>query len=206
MLGRNNEDRGDLIILEFKTSDADKKPIKPEFSIRRKNAETGRYEAQGSVYEFTGNLKTIVTKVKEYKKDGKIIDSKEVVDLYFQDGEETYLVPFSYRIASRSFFNRILNLTSGDNLKVLCFRDDRGYEVVVLYQNGTIVKGKYSREELPKPQEFVRKGKTERIYDEVDAFMKAKLEELNTKLRSGGHSEPAAKSPSKEDDGDDIGF
>lgn len=206
MLGRNNEDRGDLIILEFKTSDADKKPIKPEFSIRRKNVETGRYEAQGSVYEFTGNLKTIVTKVKEYKKDGKIIDSKEVVDLYFQDGEETYLVPFSYRIASRSFFNRILNLTSGDNLKVLCFRDDRGYEVVVLYQNGTIVKGKYSREELPKPQEFVRKGKTERIYDEVDAFMKAKLEELNTKLRSGGHSEPAAKSTSKEDDGDDIGF
>lgn len=205
MLGRNNEDRGDLIILEFKTSDADKKPIKPEFSIRRKNPETGKYEPQGSVYEFTGNLKTVVTKVKEYKKDGKIIDSKEVVDLYFQDGEETYLVPFSYRIASRSFFNRLLNLTSGENLKVLCFRDDRGYEVVVLYQNGTIVKGKYSRDELPKPQEFVRKGKTERIYDEVDAFMKAKLDELGSKIKPG-HSQKEVSAPSKEDDGDDIGF
>lgn len=191
MLGRNNKEQGNLIILDFKTTDADKKPVKPYFCIRQKDQETGSYVVKGGESEFCGRLKSIVTKVKEYKNsEGKVIDSKEVVDFYFADDElgETYLMPLSYRIATRGFFNRILALESFDNLRVLTFRDDRGYEALVLYQNGNVVKGKYAKDQIPKPEEFTRRGKVERIYDDVDKFFKEKLEELSEKIKPGLYS------------------
>lgn len=200
MLGKNNKEQGNLIILDFKTTDADRKPIKPGFSIRKKNAETGQYEVLGNESEFYGRLKTIVTKVKEYKNsDGKVIDSKEVIDLYFADDElnETYLVPLSYRIATRGFFNRLLALETFDNLKVLTFRDDKGYEALVLYQNGVVVKGKYTKENLPKPEEFTRRGKTERIYDQVDAFFKEKLNDLAERVKPNIYAKVSEPAPVK---------
>lgn len=182
-LGRQTEDRGELIVLDLKLTDENKKPIKPEFIIRKKSPETGKYESQGTCTSFSGRLKSVQTKVKEFKRDNVVIDSKEVVDLYFEDGDETYLLPLSYNIANRGIYNRLLNLDTFLNLEVNCWRDDRGFSVLTLRQNGQSVKGKFSREQIPVPTEVTFKGKIQRDYSEVDKFFKDELIKLSERIR-----------------------
>jgi hypothetical protein len=181
-LGNDNNDRGDLIVLDLKTRDENLQNIDPVFVIRKKI--DSKWENTGTCKKFTGRLKRVFTKVQEYKKDGKLISSKPKADLYFEDGNETYLLSLGYKISTRGLFNRLLNLTSFSNLEVNCWRDDKGYDVVTLRQNGQSVKGKFSRDEIPAPEEFKRKGIVERDYEKVDLFFKEKLDELNEKVKT----------------------
>jgi len=80
----------------------------------------------GQYDRFSGNLKRIVPKVKEYKKEGKVIDAKDVVAIFLEDGEDTYMLELTYKISTRNLFNRFLNLNTFENLEISYWRDDKG--------------------------------------------------------------------------------
>lgn len=191
--GRGNTADGNLIVLKPKHQDADKKPVKPHFEVRGKD-ETGEWVDMGQYDRFSGNLKRIVPKVKEYKKDGKVIDAKDIVGIFLEDGEDTYMLELTYKISTRNLFNRFLNLETFENLEISYWRDDKGYDVMTLRQNDQVVKAKYYKkneftkegEELLPETRKVKVNKVE-VTDstELDEFFKAKLEELNSKV--AGH-------------------
>ncbi len=184
-LGRNNNnEQGELIVLNLKTVDENRVPIEPRFDVLRKNPESGKFEKTGAETSFSGRLKSVQTKVSEYKKDGKVVESKEKVDLYVADGDETYLLSLNYNIASRGLFNRILNLESFENLEINCWRDKNNYNVLTLRQNGQSVKGKYTRDDVPAAKEVKLRGQVVRDYQEIDDFFKENLVEFGDNIKS----------------------
>jgi hypothetical protein len=71
--------------------------------------------------------------------------------------------------------NRLLNLTSPENVQISLWQDDKGYEVLTLRQNDQVVKAKYSKEEVPSPPEVKIRGSLVRDYFEVDQFFIDKI-------------------------------
>ncbi len=191
-LGRQNNVQGELIVLNLKTTDENRVPIEPKFDVLRKSNETGKFEKTGVETSFSGRLKSVQTKVSEFKKDGKVIDSKEKVDLYVADGEETYLLSLNYNIASRGLFNRLFSLESFDDIEINVWQDEKKYTVLTLRQNNKSIKGKYKKEDFPEAEVITnKKGEVlKREYGEVDAFFKEKLVELGERVK--GHT-PAKK-------------
>lgn len=174
-LGNTNNVDGKLIILTPKTKDAEGNKTKPHFVISEKV--NGQWVNRNeTVDRFSGNIKKVVARVKEIKKDGKVINNLNLLDLYVADGDETYLASFTFKISTRGLMNRLLSLTDPNNIQVSFWEDDRGYEVLTLRQNDEVVKGKYTKEEIPVPSEVKIRGKIERDYYEVDQFF---IENIN---------------------------
>lgn len=183
-LGRQNNVQGELIVLNLKTTDENRVPIEPRFDVLRKNSESGKFEKTGVETSFSGRLKSLQTKVSEFKK-GDLVDRKEKVDLYVADGDETYLLSLNYNIASRGLFNRLFSLETFDDIEINVWQDEKKYTVLTLRQGGKSVKGLYKKEDFPEA-EVIKNKKGEvlkREYGEVDAFFKTKLDELGEKVK-----------------------
>lgn len=173
-LGRNNNVDGKLIILQPRFKDAEGNKTKPYFSITEK-VDGSWTQRKETTDRFSGNVKKFLVKSKDIVRDGKVVDKMNLFDIYVEDGDETYLVSFSFKISTRGLMNRMLNLKSPENIQISIWQDDKGYEVLTLRQNDEIVKAKYAKEEVPVPPEVKIRGNLVRDYFEVDQFFIDKI-------------------------------
>lgn len=212
-LGNTNNPDSKLIILTPKIKDADDNKTKPYFSIADKV--NGEWVTRPETTDrFSGTLEKFAIRSKEFKKDGKVVGDMKFLDVFISDGDERYLASFSFKISTRGLMNRLLNLTSPENVQISFWQDDRGYEVLTLRQNDEVVKGKYSKEEIPVPTEVKIRGQVQRDYYEVDQFFIDKINEFSFKTAvkaSKPTAVPAQKkapveAPTEASDSDDIPF
>lgn len=210
-LGNTNNPDSKLIILTPKVKDANDNKTKPYFSIADKV--NGEWVTRPETTDrFSGTLEKFSIRSKEFKKDGKVVGDMKFLDVFITDGDERYLASFSFKISTRGLMNRLLNLKSQENVQISFWQDDRGYEVLTLRQNDEVVKGKYSKEEIPVPTEVKIRGQVQRDYYEVDQFFIDKINEFS--FKSVAKKEKAAPAPKKapveapteQEESDDIPF
>jgi hypothetical protein len=187
----NNQDNGKLLVLRIQNKTTDPKtgvetPLSPyQFEISEKidGRWTVRPELESRV---SGHLSKIQIEDKEYEGN-----PYKAFKFYLNDPDsnETYLLDLRSTMVSRNLFNSLLALESFDNLQVSLYnktskKDNKDYTNVSLWQGENMVKGKYSLDELPKPEEIKNKqGKLlMRKYDELDEFFAKHLTELNKKI------------------------
>lgn len=188
--GSNNND-SKLIILTPKSQDKDKNKVKPYFEVKTRVGD--KWEtSEDKPDRFSGRLKRVVAKEEEFKRGGVVIDTKDVVELFVDDEEtnETYLVKFNYRIATRRLFVRLLGLETFDNIQVSYWRDKEDYDVLTLRQNDEVVKAKYTKEEMPLSKEVTVNKVKMRDNSELDAFLKEELLKLNDKISASSKAAP----------------
>lgn len=199
-----------LIILKPKSQDKDKNQLKPYFQVTEKVNDKWEVSANQTIDRFSGRLKKVVAKESEFKRGGVVVETKDIVQLYVEDGDETYLVEFTYRLATRRLFTRLANLKTFDNLEISYWRDDGGYDSFSLRQNGEIVQPKFAKEELPQPKEVTVNKVKMRDNSELDAFLKAELELINDKISAAAKTEVKSSVKTKvvdevkEDDSDNT--
>lgn len=210
-LGNINNPDSKLIILTPKVKDANDNKTKPYFSIADKV--NGEWVTRPETTDrFSGTLEKFSIRSKEFKKDGKVVGKMNFLDVFITDGNERYLASFSFKISTRGLMNRLLNLQSQENVQISFWQDDRGYEVLTLRQNDEVVKGKYSKEEIPVPTEVKIRGQVERDYYEVDQFFIDKINEFsfkNTAKKEKSAPVPkksAVEAPTEQVESDDIPF
>lgn len=188
--GSNNDSK--LIVLTPKAQDKDKNLVKPYFQVAEKVDDKWVVSDDKTIDRVSGKLKRVVAKEKVFSKNGQVIDTKDVVELYVDDVEtnETYLISFNYKISTRRLFVRLLALNSFDNIQISYWRDKEGYDVLTLRQNDELVKAKYTKEEMPESKEVTVNKVKMRDNSELDAFLKEELLKLNDKIQSGPKPEP----------------
>lgn len=198
-LGRNGNIDGKLIILQARLKDADGNKTKPYFSISDK-VDGSWVQRSETTDRFSGTLKKFLVKTKDIYRDGKVVDKMNLLDIYVEDGDETYLASFTFKISTRGLMNRMLNLKSPENIQISIWQDDKGYEVITLRQNDEIVKAKYTKDEVPVPPEVKIRGNLVRDYFEVDQFFIDKINSFTFTSNSQApelKEEKAAKAPKK---------
>jgi hypothetical protein len=167
-LGKNNQDNGKLLVLRIQNKTTDLKtgvetPLSPhQFEISEKidGKWTVRPELESRV---SGNLSKIQIEEKEYEGN-----PYKAFKFYLNDSEtnETYLLDLRSTMVSRNLFNSLLALETFDGLQISLYnktskKDGKDYTNVSLWQGENMVKGKFSLDELPKPEEIKNKqGKT----------------------------------------------
>lgn len=192
--GSNNDTK--LIVLTPKSQDKDKNPVKPYFQIDSKNEE-GKWVTNDdkTTDRVSGRLKRVIAKVKEFKRGGVVVDTKDIVQVFLEDdaADETYLIDFNYKISTRRLFVRLLALESFENVQISYWRDKEGYDVLTLRQNDEVVKAKFTKEEMPLPKK-VKINKVEMTDNsDLDAFLKEKLLELNDKISQAPKTQSVQK-------------
>ena len=190
---------GPLIFLSpvsKKTIDGKSVKVDPHFKISRVGADNKIAETTETATEVSGNLLKIEFKEREF--NGQV--NKHVI-LLIKDGADTYYLDLTYRIATRSLFNALLNLESSDNISIGYYESKKGFEAFSLRQNDAIVKWKFDIADQPKAEEIKdKKGvviKTD--YSEVDAFFEDALRELAVKLFGESAAKPEVKAAQKKD-------
>jgi len=208
----NNTQSNKLIVLNSRHLDESKNPIPPHFTKSEKG-EDGLWSEIGQCTGFKARLVKVSPETKEYKsKDGKTVDTKEMVKLLFasEDSEESYLLSLTYRMASRDLFNSILNLETFDGLDVSAFRNKKGYEKFSLKQNGEYVPGKYTYEEFKAKIKMVEiRKKLESDPTDLNDMLKLELKGVNDKIakaNSGASPAATSKVEVEEDDESSIPF
>ena len=200
MLGKQNSGSSkDLIFLTPKGKKGGKE-IDPVFEVRRKVE--GNYKDVESVTDFSGNLVKVEHKVATPQAPAKPFDLiAYTIDA--PDSDERYIVEFTFKNSTRSFFNRTLGLESFENVEIGTFRNDAGFETLTIKQDGKPVKAKYAKEDVPEVEVTVKKsGDVDKDYFEVNKFFKEKMIEFGAKLAGTPKTEsaeaPKAKAGKKE--------
>lgn len=203
-LGTNTKkESSDLIFVNAKHQDKDKKPIKPYFEAVKPDGNGNLVKSEETPDFLEGRLKRIDSKAREFTNPaGKKQMGPEKATLYIADDStgETFALSLNYNIASRGLFNRILNLQDGKNLRIDYWRDAKDYTVLTLKQNGVSIKAKYSREEVPASPK-VKVGAVEMTdTSKVDEFFKAKLLEFSATVLNN------KKAEAKNEESEEIPF
>lgn len=148
--------------------------VDPHFEISRVGADGKIALSTETCTEVSGSIIRVDFKNREWNNQ----INKHAI-FYVKDGNDTYHIDFTYRLASRSLFNAILSLTSADNLSIGIYESKKGYETFSLRQNDEIIKWKYTLEEQPQAEEITNKAGTKKITDfsEVDQFFEDVLRE-----------------------------
>ncbi len=200
-----SQQSGKLVVLNTKHLSPAKEPIDPHFVAMEKNAE-GKWEEVGTYRNLKAKLVKVTPETKEYKKDGKVVDEKEMVKLLFasEDSDESYLLSLTYRMASRDFFNSLLGLETYDGLEISYYRNKKGFEKLSLKQGGEWVEGKFTYDELKEKIKYVEiRKKMESDPSELNDFLREELKTLNEKISQTPKTEPAHatnSSPAVNDD------
>lgn len=206
MLGNDNNysENTKLYILKIKRKDADQKPVKPFFAVSVKD-ETGKFKVDNNLATDTvsGNLTKIELDKKEW--EGKEYD---VIKVYLKDDGEMYLLDLRFDNLTRQMFNALLGLKSFENVKISLYetrseKTGKTYPNVSVKQGGQRADWKFSREQLPQPEEVKnKKGEVlQRVYDDVNNFFLEQLTEFSERVKSAPKQEakPAQKPQSKDD-------
>lgn len=181
---------GKVSVIRIKSKDKDGKALVPQmFEISDAPEKEGGDWTVREKYEdrFGGNLFKVERSEGEW--EGKTYDK---IKLYFKDPEinETYIFDGRMSSVARNLYLALANAETFDNLSVSLYKSEnkntgKVYTNVSLWQNnggdkGTLIKGKYKNEELPKP-EVTKNKKGEVIatdYTELDELVKKEIDEL----------------------------
>lgn len=208
--GNNTQSRGPLIVLNSKHMDEDKNDIAPHF-VKSEKQPNGNWEVIGQCTGFTGRLIRVSPEVKEIKKDGKVVGTKEMVKLLVasDDSDETYLLSLTYRISTRDLFNTILNIEdTAAPIDVSYTRNKGGFEKFWLKQNGKNIHGKYPYEELAaKVKKLVVNKQNITDSGELNDFLRDELKAFNERLSKAPAPAPVKQEYKQvEQDEDEIPF
>lgn len=210
-LGQENQSDNKPFFLRIRVQDKDKQPIVPEFSVQTKN-EQGEYVELPNVKRVAGDLVSVKISKRTVKTPAgnQEVDDVKVV-LEDKKNQEVYFVDARPSQLGRNLYNSLLNLTNGKEVSIALYQtkpNDEGkvYPGIALRQNNELVKGKFSREEVPAPEEVKnKKGEIlQRDYSEVNSFYFEKLKDLvssfveeKTVVTEREANEPAPKSTKK---------
>lgn len=172
--------KGKLLVLKIKTKNAEGAAIPPVFEVQEKGAD-GKYKPREKTeVEFNGNLTRIEVRDQEWKGD-----EYQTVSLYFEDGDETYLLDTRVNMLTRSLYNSILGLKTFENITVglYVFKKELNgvpaeFPAISVRQNNEMVKWSVPISDQPKPVTVMFKGKKQNDYSACDAFFIEKLREF----------------------------
>lgn len=210
-LGSKNKGNfsGNLFILKVKTKDADSQPVSPFFQVMKKV--DGKWTEHSTVTEVSGDISKLEVKEEEFEGN-----PYTVVNLYLNDGEDSYLVDLRMTYLTRSLFNSLLSLTGFDNVSIGLYQtrpresDGKVFPAFALRRNDEMVRWKYQKDELPEIKQLVLNKKKVTDTSEIDDFYVKQLGELAQKIGSPAPTEaptpvtkPARKS--KKDKTETVG-
>lgn len=186
------QNSGNLIFLSPRSTklvDGKQVKIEPHFEISRIGEDGKIKQTDQTATEITGDLIKIELKERIFKD----VPTKHAI-LYIKDGEETYYLDLTYRLATRSLFNSLLNLKNPKGIVISYYESKKGYESFALRQNDELLKWKHDLKDLPQAEQIKdKKGvviKTD--YSEVDQFFETELIALAEAL-FGAQPEKAEK-------------
>lgn len=208
-LGKNNSDYngGNLIILRPITRDADKHDIPATFQVTRKNDAGEWQKDEDTVASVTGDL----VKVETYENiwEGKKTYGFKLL-LKDEEAKENYLIDTRLNILSRDLANKILGLTSFENVTIGLFKNKKGFNSSSVKVGQDLVKWKFEFSDIPKPDEIINPRTNEvvqRDYTSVDEFFINALDKFSQENSLVGKSKEEKKtnevkeSPSEEKGG-----
>ena len=213
-LGRKDGQNNSNLVFLSPRGKKDGKEIEPQFFIRRKVGD--KYQEDGSTDRFSGTLSKI-----QHKTVAMVAPAAplEVISITLDDAQENerYIAEFTFKVPTRSLFNRILNLQKFDNVEISYFRNKDGWEAFALRQDGQTITAKYEKGDPAIPEVEVTKkknGTEDKDYFEVNKFFQEKMVEFGQaieRVNSGSSKQEAVKSNQDEDcqkgsSGDDIPF
>lgn len=205
---KNNSQNKPLSILKPKLRDDEKKDIvKPYLEIIQKD-DHGKWVVTGKTSGVTGRIKRVAHVDKEYTKDGKP-QKYSFVEVYIEDATDTYKIDFSYKIATRTLFSRLLSLTDGENVEISLWRDDKGFEVWSAKQNGVNIPRKYVKDDLPEVKEVDDGTQIIKLYGPLNKFFKDELAKWNDSLPKKSAAKQVVSNPQEveeEDESEEIPF
>ncbi len=200
-LGRTEQESNSSLVFLSPRAKKEGKEIDPAFFIRRKI--DGEWKEDGSVDRFSGKLVGVAHKSVALPAPAKPLNIISVT-LEDEEAKEKYVAEFTFKVPTRSLFNRILNLNGQDGVEISYFRNKDGFESFALRQNGETVKAKWEKgdKEVPEVEVTVKKsGEVDKDYFEINQFYQQKMVELGEKLKAGGKTQSAPKSQVVEDHG-----
>lgn len=189
-LGKSNDQlNGKLYVLRIKNNIKDKEtgkeiPLLPhQFEVSEKI--DGKWVVSPNLEtRVSGDLVKIEVEDKEYEGN-----PYKAFKFFLRDGDETYLLDLRSTMVSRNLFNSILALNKFEQVQISLYskkskKDEKEYTNISLWQDGVMVKGKFSLDEIPKPEEVKNKqGKIIlRQYGEVDEFFAKNLIALSKQI------------------------
>jgi hypothetical protein len=197
MLGRKGGGLpdGKLLVIRIDTKEkkGDKEvPIVPaRFSISHKVED--KWEKLPQAEQTISNINLFKLDLEEKEWEG---DKYKIVKMYCRDEEanEIYLFDLRYTFLTRNLYNSLLSLEKFDNLSISLYKvkgkkdtnKDKEYSAISVWQNDSLVKGKFKNEELPKVEPIVTKSGVRKGTDtsELDQFFETELSELALKLEA----------------------
>lgn len=175
-----------LIFLSARGKDPEtKEKVKPFFSISKATPE-GIKPTGETCNEISGSLFRAELTEKTFKN----IPTR-VVNLYFKDGDEAYMLGLTYATASRSLFNALISLENDfDDLNIQIYRNKGGYEAFAIKQGGKRLDWKYKIEELPEAKEVVINRQKQHDFSDVDEFFDNELKALQSRIEAVNGKKP----------------
>ena len=182
-LGRKDGQSNSNMVFLSPRGKKDGKEITPQFFIRRKVGD--KYVEDGSTDRFSGKLSRITHK--SVAPTVATAAPLEIISITMDDEveNERYVAEFTFKVPTRSLFNRILNLKNFDNVEISYFRNKDGWEAFALRQDDQTVTAKYEKgnPELPEVEVTKKKNGTEdKDYFEINKFFQEKMIELGRTL------------------------
>lgn len=202
--GRGGFNSGPMIFLSPRTKDADGHPVRPHFTVDRKD-ETGEFvRDKETVSEVSGDLFRVEIKRREYNGDPKV----DAV-LYLRDNSanppEAYRLPITLNMPGRDLINRLANLTEGGDftgLTVSYYENKKGYDAFSLEQRGERVQWKHDRANLPEPFAITDPRNPQKVikrdYQDLNRVFEEEVEAIAAKLGQASAEKPAAAAPAAE--------
>lgn len=206
---------GKVSVIRIKSKDKEGKPLTPHlFEISdAPEKDGGEWTVREKMEDrFGGDLFKVERLQKEW--EGK---SYDVIKLYFNDTEakETYILDGRLSSVARNLYLALAALERYDNLSISLYKSvnkktDKIYTNISVWQSsgpgdkGSLVKGKYTFDQLPKPEVVLNKKKevVSTDYTELDDLVKKEVDELIKKVeaaqKSTSRKAPAKAAPTKE--------
>ena len=200
MLGRKEQESNSSLVFLSPRAKKDGKEIEPAFFIRRKI--NGEWKEDGSTDRFSGKLVAVAHKLVPLPAPAKPL-SLIAITLEDEEAGEKYIAEFTFKVPTRSLFNRILNLNGTDDVEISFFRNKEQYESFAVRQKGETVKGKYGKGDSAVPEVEITKkksGEIDKDYFEVNKFYQDEMVALGERLRA--NPAPAVKKVKKEESND----
>lgn len=205
-IGKKKTYDGKLYIIRIvnKIVDENKKAVAldmPQFEVLEKKGDKWLPRNE-RVSQISGDLVNLELLKDSY--EGKPYD---VVKMYLSDPAEgeTYLVDLRMNGLTRPLYNSLLNLKNYKDLSITIYKSTskkepkKEYVNISVWQDGTWIKGKFEKDQIPAPEEIRdKKGVLQKVnFEEVDAFFVEKLKALAKDVKAANKTRTPSKSKTK---------
>ena len=199
-LGKKRHENKNLTVYSVNFKTKDKETHKSVFRVSKKN-EAGKFDKVDDVYDLSGTITDIETRVTEW--EGKKIESFSV---NLRDGDELYMVSFPFAITTRAMLNSLFSLDSFENLEIGTYMSkpktegQKSYPQICVRQNGEIIRWKFELKDLPPVEKINFRGQTMSDFTKVDNFFKDQIIELNKRVKASRGEKRAVAQVQAQDD------